>query len=517
MLLSALVDTWSRLREVRGRSAKTQILQELLAACSATELPVVAGWLVGELTQGRIGVGRALLGELIGTTVVGEGGLSVAEVDRVFGAVRAVVGAGASGRRRDLLTDLWRRASPAEQQFLLHLLSGELRQGALDGVMIEAVALRFGLSTELVRRAVMITGDLPRTAQLASERGAGGLAELGVELFRPLAPMLAQTAGSLDVALTRFSPAALEWKLDGARVQVHREGGLVRVFSRQLRDVTAAVPEVADLVRLLPSERLVLDGEAIALRQDGSPHPFQHTMKRFGARAATDALRREIPLTAFFFDLLVSDGGTWIDRPEAQRRQELERLVPAARLVPRRVTGHVSEAEEFYEEALARGHEGVMAKDPTSLYLAGARGSAWLKVKAAHTLDLVVVAVEWGSGRRQGWLSNLHLACRGPDGGFVMLGKTFKGLTDEVLAWQTERLLGLATERGDWVVTVRPELVVEVAFNEVQASPRYPGGVALRFARVKRYRPDKRPEEADTLETVLALHARGAVDPGKEG
>jgi DNA ligase 1 len=343
-------------------------------------------------------------------------------------------------------------------------------------------------------------------ARAALAEGPNGLARFRLALLRPVQPMLAQTAEDLDRALSRVAPAAVEWKLDGARIQVHRVGGDVRVFTRNLADVTGRVPELVAAAHRLPVEAVLLDGEAIALLEDGRPRPFQVTMSRFGSRLAVDELRKTVPLSAFFFDCLHLDGEDLIDRPAGERFEVLEGRVSPDLRVPRAVVSGSREAHGILDEALARGHEGVMVKALGAPYEAGRRGASWLKVKRAHTLDLVVLAAEWGHGRRRGWLSNLHLGAREPGGGFVMLGKTFKGMTDEMLGWQTERLLSLETDRDEFTVRVRPELVVEVAFDGIQASRRYPGGLALRFARVKGYRPDKRPDEADTIQTVRALH-----------
>jgi ATP-dependent DNA ligase I len=357
-----------------------------------------------------------------------------------------------------------------------------------------------------VRRATMLSGDLGIVARVALVDGPAGLDQFAIQLFRPIQPMLAQTADDVSQALAQLGHAALEIKLDGARIQVHRSGSEVRVFSRLLNDVTPAVPEVVDAVRRLDVSSVILDGEAIALRPDGSPHPFQATMRRFGRKLDVDELKSELPLVPFFFDILFADDRPLIDEPYHRRAEVLMRLVPESQRPGRIVTADSNEAQEFYDRTIAAGHEGVMAKSLDALYEAGSRGSAWLKIKAVHTLDLIVLAAEWGHGRRKGKLSNLHLGARDPQGGFVMLGKTFKGLTDEMLEWQTKQLLELATRREGHIVWVRPELVVEIAFNGLQASPHYPGGLALRFARMVRYRSDKTANEADTIDAVRALY-----------
>jgi DNA ligase-1 len=398
------------------------------------------------------------------------------------------------------------RATGTEQTFLVALILGDLRQGALAGVMTEAVAQAADVPVADVRRAAMLGGDLALAAQTALTAGVEGLRRIRLEVGRPVAPMLAGTAPDVEAALGRIAPAAVEWKLDGARIQVHRSDGDVRVFTRSLDEVTDRVPEVVAATLALPVSAIVLDGEAIALREDGRPHPFQVTASRFASRRDVDGQRRSVPLTALFFDVLHADGEDLLDRPAAERFAALAAAVPEPMRVPRTIAESGAEAAAFLEDALARGHEGVMVKALTEAYAAGGRGGAWLKVKPRHTLDLVVLAAEWGHGRRRGWLSNLHLGARLPDGSFCMLGKTFKGLTDAMLQWQTERLLELETGRTAYRVDVRPELVVEVAFDGVQRSPRYPGGVALRFARVLHHRPDKRADEADTLESVQAIH-----------
>jgi DNA ligase-1 len=375
--------------------------------------------------------------------------------------------------------------------------------------MAEAVAKAAGAPLAAVRRAAMFTGDLASIAEIAMREGPSGLDRFRLEPLRPVTPMLAQTAEDVAGALARLGGrASVEWKLDGARIQAHRAGGEVRVFTRNLADISSRVPEIVAAVGGLDVEAIVLDGEAIALRPGGRPEPFQVTMSRFGTKAAVD--ERSRPLTAFFFDCLYVDGRDLVDAPASERLAALDAMLPTELVVPRLETDDPERAQAFLDDTLARGHEGVMVKSLDAPYEAGRRGAGWLKVKPAHTLDLVVLAAEWGHGRRQGKLSNLHLGARDPEhGSFVMLGKTFKGMTDEMLAWQTEHLLGLATARGGHVVHVRPELVVEVAFDGVQTSSRYPGGVALRFARVKGYRPDKSPAEADTIETVRAINARG--------
>jgi DNA ligase-1 len=383
---------------------------------------------------------------------------------------------------------------------------GELRQGALEGVMLDALARALDTPLAEVRRAVMLRGDVGAVAEAGLREGAVGLAAFRLQVGQPIQPMLAQSATSVAEALQRISPAAIEWKLDGARIQIHVQGDDVRVFTRSLDDITSRVPEVVEMAHALSVQSIVLDGEVLALQEDGRPHPFQVSASRFGSRLDTERLRATLPLTPFLFDVLHLDGRDLVDRPAAERHRILAETVPERWRAPRIVTADVSEADAFLTDTLARGHEGVLVKALDSPYEAGRRGAGWIKVKPVHTLDLVILAAEWGHGRRHGWLSNLHLGARDPvSGQFVMLGKTFKGLTDAMLTWQTERLLELETERTSWTVYVRPELVVEIAFDTVQRSSRYPGGVTLRFARVVRYREDKRPDEADTIDAVRAL------------
>jgi DNA ligase-1 len=371
--------------------------------------------------------------------------------------------------------------------------------------MVEALAEAANVDPDEVRRAAMVRGDLGVIAEAALTGGSDALSQFRLELFRPLQPMLAQSAGDLDTALDKIRPAIVEAKLDGARIQVHKRADRIAAYTRNLRDVTQSIPEIVEAVRAFPADSLILDGEAIALRPDGRPERFQVTMSRFGRSVDVETSATSLPLTAFFFDCLHHDGADLLERPASDRFAALEAAVPLRHLPARVVTDDPAAAETFASSVIASGHEGVMVKDPDAPYAAGRRGAAWLKVKPAHTLDLVVLAIEWGSGRRRGWLSNLHLGARDPDGGFVMLGKTFKGLTDETLRWQTERFLGLETHREGHVVHVRPEQVVEIAFDGIQASTRYPGGMALRFARVKGYREDKPADEADTIETVRGI------------
>jgi DNA ligase-1 len=497
VLLSQIAATSEAVRVTSSRLAKVEAIAALVREASEEEVESVVVWLTGATRQGRTGVGWASLRDAPPPSL--EPSLSVLDVDGALERIASVGGAGSQTARRREVESLFARATVHEQQLLRGLLLGDLRQGALGGVMVEAIARAADVKAAAVRRALMLSGDLGAVARTAMGEGEEGLSRIGLQVGRPVQPMLASPAKDIEDALARVSPASVEWKLDGARVQVHVNGDDVAVFTRNLEDVTARVPEIVEAARSLSVREAIFDGEAIALRDDGRPYPFQVTGSRFATRGAHD-----VALTPFFFDVLHVDGEDLIDLGTATRLERLDEGVPEALRVPRVVVSDVDGASAFLEDALARGHEGVMVKALDAAYAAGRRGAAWLKVKPVHTLDLVVLAAEWGHGRRKGFLSNLHLGARQGDS-FVMLGKTFKGLTDEMLAWQTEHLLGLATDRGDWVVKVRPELVVEIAFDGVQTSTRYPGGVALRFARVLRHRPDKPAAEADTLESVLAV------------
>lgn len=509
MRFADLVATSERVAEASGRLEKVGLLAELLSRLAPEEVETAVVFLSGTPRQGRIGVGPAALAQARPQEAAAEAILTVAQVDRALAEVAGLSGPDSGTAKVERLRRLFARATPPEQDFLLRLLFGELRQGALEGVLAESVARASGVSPRKVRRAVMMAGDLGAVARAALAAGEAGLAGFSVRLFQPVQPMLAQPADGASAALERLGEAAFEVKMDGARIQVHKAGDEVRVYSRSLKEVTPAVPEVVELARALPAREAILDGEVIALRDDGTPHPFQVTMRRFGRKLDVERMRSELPLTPFLFDLLHAEGGDLVDEPYQRRLAALEELAPAETLVPRTVTGEAAAAEAFLAQAIARGHEGVLAKALDAPYEAGSRGYAWLKVKPAQTLDLVVLAAEWGHGRRRGWLSNLHLGARDADrGGFVMLGKTFKGLTDRLLAWQTEQLLARAVGREGHIVHVRPELVVEIAFNDLQASPHYPGGLALRFARVKRYRDDKTAEQADTFATVREIYRR---------
>ena len=508
-LLAELVATSRDVREASRRLDKVGRLAAFLRQLGAEEIEIAVAFLCGSLPQGRIGVGFSALSEVRSAPAASARVLTLAAVDSVFEQVAATRGRGSTAARVGQLRDLLARATRDEQDFLVRLLYGEIRQGALESVVTDAVARAAGLPAARLRRAVMMAGGLGPVARVALAEVDPDLSRFSLRVFHPVQPMLAQSADSVDDALARLGAMALDYKLDGARVQVHKDETEVRVFTRHLREVTAAVPEVVEAVGRMPPRRLILDGEVLALGTEGAPLPFQVTMRRFGRKLDVDALRRTLPLTPFFFDCLLVDGQDLIDDPFSRRAGLLAELAGGRSLVPRVLSPGVDEGMAFVDEARRAGHEGVMAKSLDAGYAAGSRGAAWLKIKQVTTLDLVVLAAEWGSGRRRGWLSNLHFGARDPvRSGFVMLGKTFKGLTDELLEWQTRRFLALEVGRDGHTVFVRPELVVEIAFNDVQASPQYPGGVALRFARVKRYRGDKTAAEADTIETVQEIHRR---------
>ena len=504
MLLAEIVETSAAVSGTAARLEKIERLASTLRRVSPEEASIAAAYLSSQLKQRQIGVGYASMRDLPGPAESPT--LTLAEVDAALETIGTTTGRDSQLERRRLLNALMTKATREEQRFLVRLIIGELRQGALEGVMHEALARALNVPVNEVRRAVMLRGDLHTVAEAALRDGPAGLSQFALQVGQPVQPMLAQSATSIHEALERISPAAIDWKLDGARVQVHVLGEDVRVFTRSLDEITSRVPELIEMAHSLGTASLILDGEALALREDGRPHPFQVSASRFGSRIDVDRLRAKLPLTPFVFDILHLDGEDLIDRPLRERHAVLSETVPEQWRVPRIVTADGHAAEAFVQDTLSRGHEGVVVKSLDSVYEAGRRGTGWIKVKPALSLDLVILAAEWGHGRRTGWLSNLHLGARDPESGeFVMLGKTFKGLTDEMLRWQTQRLQELETRRDRWTVYVRPELLVEVKFDGVQRSPRYPGGVALRFARVVRYREDKRPAEADTIQTVQAL------------
>jgi len=512
--LADLVHVSAAVASTSGRLEKIARLADLLTRVPPDELAIVIPFLTGDTRQGRIGIGYAQVQQLRDVPPSDAATLDVRDVDAAFDRIAATAGSGSAAARAQLLRELVGRATRDEQDFLVRLLFGELRQGALEGVLMDAVARASAVPLARVRKAAMLAGDLAPVARAALAGGDAALAEFILQPFQPVQPMLADSASGVDEALDALGEASFEYKLDGARIQVHKAGDEVKVYSRTLRDVTMAVPEVVTIARAWPAHTIVADGEAIALRPDGTPHPFQVTMRRFGRKQDVAALQAELPITPMLFDALYLDGDSLIDEPLSRRVSVLEAHVAPANRVPRIVTADPVAAAEFAARAIASGHEGVMAKAADGVYAAGRRGQAWLKVKEARTLDLVILAVEWGSGRRKGMLSNVHLGARDAErGGFVMLGKTFKGLTDAMLAWQTKKFLELEIARDAYTVYLRPEVVAEVAFNEIQASSQYPGGLTLRFARVKRYRSDKSAAEADTIATIRSMYQRMTGEP----
>jgi DNA ligase-1 len=512
-LLAELVHASERVGATSARKLKVSELAALLRSLTPEEIDTGVHYLSGDIPQGKIGIGYSTVRAAASVPPADAETLSIASLNQRLTQLSGMRGAGSAAQRAAALKDLFSLAGAAEQQFLLRLLIGELRQGALAGVMIEAIAAAADLKVSEVRRAAMYSKSLGAVASTALLEGAGALAKFQLELFSPVSPMLAQTAADVAEALQEIhGEAAFEWKMDGARIQVHKLGDEVRIYTRSLNDITAAIPEIVEQARTFTGHTLVLDGEAIAFDSSGRPHPFQVTMKRFGRKLNVAESRAALPIQAFYFDCLRAGDTSIADRPTEERFKALSEAVPAALLIPRLITSAEPEARAFYDAAIAAGHEGVMAKALDAPYQAGNRGASWFKVKRVHTLDLVVLAAEWGNGRRTGKLSNLHLGALDPASGeYVMLGKTFKGLTDTMLAWQTEQFLARELRRDLGTVYVRPELVVEIAFSDLQASIRYPGGLALRLARVKRYRDDKSVEDADTMEAVRKIYAAQSV------
>jgi ATP-dependent DNA ligase I len=496
-LLADVVAASREVAETSSRSRKIAVLAALLSRLDADEVPLAVGFLAGVPQQGRVGVGYSTIYG-IECAPAAEASLTIEELDRAIAEVQGTKGSGSAARRKRVLAELLGRATEQEADFIKRLFTGELRQGALAGVMIDAVAKAAGVSGEIARRALMLSGDLSRTADVALTQGEEGLRSVGFEIFRPVFPMLASTAESTREAVGSFEQASVEWKLDGIRIQIHRRGEEVRIYTRNLNDITHVLPGVVHAVRRLPVRQAVFDAEALWMGEDG-PAAFQETVSRIDSEAPPEGI------ATFLFDVLHVDGDDLLDTPLRVRAARLEAIAPHLK-IPGLLTSDPVEAERMLDEALRAGHEGVVVKDAASLYSAGRRGKAWRKVKPVRTYDLVVLGAEWGHGRRRGWLSNLYLGARDPrTGKFVMVGKCFKGLTDELLEWQTKELLERETGRQGIAVFARPELVVEIALDGVQSSTRYPGGVALRFARVKRYRPDKSAEEADAIDDLRAL------------
>ncbi|PYO93913.1 MAG: ATP-dependent DNA ligase [Gemmatimonadetes bacterium] len=486
MLLESLVQTSAAVAATSGRLAKIKLLADLLQQANPDEIELAIAYLSGTIRQSKAGVGWATLSQAR-SHVGASSRLHLRDVDETLEKISKTSGKGSASEKQRLLSELFSKATADEQDFLFRLITGELRQGALEGIMVEALAKARDLPANQVRRAMMLAGNLGAVAK-------GDVSSFTVELFRPIKPMLSKTATDVEEALAELGPASFEYKLDGIRIQVHKRANEVRIYSRTLNEITAELPTVRDISIRMDMSECILDGEAIVLGADGRPVRFQETMKGLGGG---------IP---FFFDILYLDGMSLLDQPYVTRAKVLAEKIPESQRPPRLVTADAKQAQDFFDAAIAAGQEGLMAKGLESKYEAGRRGGTWFKIKRANTLDLVVLAAEWGHGRRHGKLSNLHLGARDPNGGFVMLGKTFKGMTNELLDWQTKRVLELETHREGIAVFVKPELVVEIAFNGLQDSPHYPGGLALRFARVIRYRDDKKPEDADTIETVRKLH-----------
>lgn len=505
--LALLAIASQRVAASSGRKIKVKILSECLRQLAEDEVEIATLYLSGELPQGKIGIGYASLRAAIQAAASDLPQLTIHDVDKALTRYSTIKGPGSTAARTQLLSDLFVQATVDERDFLLKLLSGELRQGALAGVMVEAISSAAHIPLMEIRRAAMYAPHLGVVAHAALHRERAALMEFKLATLSPVAPMLAETAVDVEDALEQLSSRiAWEYKIDGARIQVHKHNDEVRIYTRNLNDVAASVPEIVAAVKAFPTNDVVLDGEVVSIGKSGEPLPFQVTMRRFGRKLNVQELQNELPLSPFFFDCLKLNGVSLADRPTHERIAALTSIVPPALQIPRLISDDLQAAQQFYAEALARGHEGIMAKSLDAAYEAGKRGASWLKIKRAHTLDLVVLAAEWGNGRRKGTLSNLHLGARGAgENEFIMLGKTFKGLTDTTLQWQTKEFLAREVRRDEITVYVRPELVVEIAFNDIQSSTQYTGGYALRFARVKRYRPDKNPSQADTIETIKTI------------
>lgn len=505
MRLAQLVDAVMQIRRTAKKSEKVRLLAGTLHSARGREIELAAFYLSGSLPQGKIGLGWSLIHKAVAVGESSVESLTLRDVDDAINRLAAEQGVGSIDRRITELRRLFSRATPDERRFLSQLLIGEIRQGALEGLLLEAIADAAQLPPSDVRQAFMFAPNIGALARAALEEGAIGIGRFSLRLFTPVAPMLANSADDVAEALSRLEEAAWEYKLDGARIQVHKGGDAVKIFTRQLQDVTQRLPEIVEWAKQLPVRETVLDGEALGLRSDGRPQPFQITMRRLGRQKDVATLQQAIPLSPYMFDVLYLDGTSLIVQPYRDRIKILSEMARSA-MIPRIQTNDPDEARAFFQASLATGHEGIMAKSLSAPYSAGQRGFHWLKLKEATTLDLVILAAEWGNGRREGWLSNLHLGARDSKSGhFVMLGKTFKGLTDDMLRWQTRKLISLETHRDASTIFVRPELVVEIAFSDIQDSPRYPAGLALRFARVKRYRSDKTAAQADTIQTVMEL------------
>lgn len=503
MKFEILAQTSERIRATAKKKEKIAFIAGILRQAVGREIHLAAHYLSGNLPSGRLGIGWRTVQDAAMHPASASDSIELITLQAYLDDLARTSGPGSVQRKNKILQELFSKIGEKERRLLIGLLTGEIRQGALESLVLEAVAQAAALPVETLRQACMFCGDIGKVAEAALKQGAAGLDRFGPRLFYPISPMLANSAEGEQEALTRLGEAAWEFKIDGARIQIHKAGEKVRIFTRHLKDVTARLPEIVALVRDFPLQEAILEGEAIARRETGKPYPFQITMRRFGRILEVERMQKQLPLTPYFFDLLYLDGQALFNSAYRERTALLTAAIPPDYLIPRLVTADESRAGKFLQESLQAGHEGLMAKGLESPYIAGQRGFHWLKIKPVQTLDLVVLAAEWGHGRRKGWLSNLHLGARDSAGGqFVMLGKTFKGLTDQMLSWMTARLLELETHRDDYTVYVRPELVVEIAYSDLQESPRYPGGLALRFARVKNFREDKTAAQADTIQSI---------------
>ncbi len=506
MLLRDIVTVSKRVRETTRKKEKIFLISDFLKNCRGKEISIASSYLSGEIPQQSLGIGWGILEKVISTSLLNPKNINLIEVDQFLNEISSLSGKGSLEKKVKLLQDLFSSIDEEEKQFIAGLITGELRQGALVGIVIDAITEASNIPEQLIQQAFMLSGNIGEVARVALEEGVSGLSSFKPRLFKPISPMLANTAEKEDDPLLRWGEVACEYKIDGARIQVHKDKEEIKVFTRHLKEVTERVPEIIEFAKGLPFDQAIFEGEVFAIRGDGRPMPFQITMRRFGRVQEIERIRKELPLTSYFFDLLYIDGESLLNEPYNKRFHLLSKHIPDRYIIPRIITNQKDEILNFLKKSLEEGNEGIMAKSMDSPYVAGHRGYYWLKIKPSQTLDLVVLGAEWGHGRRKGYLSNLHLGARDPESGrFIMLGKTFKGLTDEMLRWQTEKLLSIEIDRDEWTVYVQPSLVVEIAFDSLQESPRYPGGLALRFARVKRYRLDKSPHEADTIQKVWEI------------
>lgn len=506
VFLSDIVTVSKRVSETKRKKEKIFLISNFLKNCRGEEISIASSYLSGEISARSLGIGWAILERVIRNSILNPRPINLIELDRFFNEISNLSGKGSLEKKIKLLQILFSSINDEERRFLIGLITGELRQGVLEGIVLEAIADASNIPLQLIRQAFMFSSDIGEVARVALEEGIQGLSRFKPRLFHPIAPMLANTAEKEEDPLIRWGKVACEFKIDGARIQIHKEREDVRVFTRNLKEVTESIPEIIELARGLPLNQAIFEGEIFAIKPDGRPMPFQITMRRFGRIQDVENLKKEIPLSSYFFDLLYIDGESLLNEPYQKRFQILSKYIPKKYVIPRIIATEKNDILEFIKKSLTEGNEGIMAKSIDSPYVAGHRGYYWLKIKPAKTLDLVVLGAEWGHGRRKGYLSNLHLGARDPESGkFIMLGKTFKGITDQMLKWQTEKLLSIEIDRDERTVYVEPKLVVEIAFDSLQKSPRYPGGLALRFARVKNYREDKSPHDADTIQKVREI------------